>query len=204
MSSFNNDIPIGAPVNPSFETIITSWHDFYLLVGTGAFTLIGLMFVAVTFGAHLIDEKNMPMARAFLDPTIIHFVQVLVISGIALMPQMGTALFGGLLTGGGVLSLIVLIGVHKGLRDAQRKFNDLELADWVSGFVIPLAVYLGYTACGIFFWMGHTPFAALAVLTIVILLNSIYCAWELILWFAVVRTRRALQKIHAKNKLKRS
>jgi hypothetical protein len=190
-------------MTPSFESIITSWHDFYLLVGTGAFTLIGLMFVAVTFGAHLIDEKNMPTARAFLDPTIIHFVQVLVISGIALMPEMGTALFGGLLTGVGLLSLGLLVGVHKGLRDAQRQFNDLELADWLSGFIIPLAVYLGFTVCGVIFWMGHTPFAALAILTIVILLNSVYCAWELILWFAVVRTRRALRKMRAKKNLKR-
>lgn len=184
----------------SLETILTSWHDFYLLVGTGAFTLIGLMFVAVTFGAHLIDEKNMPIARAFLDPTIIHFVQVLVISGIALMPGMETSLFGGLLTGVGVLSLIVLAGVHRGLLTAQRQFNDLELADWLSGFIVPLVVYLGYTICGIVFWMGQTPFALLAILTIVILLNSIYSAWELILWFAVVRTRQALRKKQAESK----
>ncbi len=187
-------------MNPSFEAILASWHDFYLLVGTGAFTLIGLMFVAVTFGANLIDEKNMPIARAFLDPTILHFVQVLVISGIVLMPGMGTSLFGGLLTGVGVVSLVVLVGVHRGLSTAQRLFNDLELADWLSGFVIPLAVYLGFTGCGIAFWMGQRPFAGLAVLTLIILLNSIYCAWELILWFATVRTRKALRERQLKKR----
>jgi hypothetical protein len=187
-------------MTPSFETIITSWHDFYLLVGTGAFTLIGLMFVAVTFGAHLIDEKNMPTARAFLDPTILHFVQVLVIAGIALVPGMETALFGGLLTGVGLLSLILLAGVHRGLMTAQRQFNDLEMADWLSGFILPLTVYLGYTACGAAFWMGHKPFGVLAVLTLLILLNSIYSAWELILWFAIVRTRRDLRKRQAKKR----
>jgi hypothetical protein len=59
---------MGDHMTPSFETALAAWHDFQLLVGTGAFTLIGLMFVAVTFGAHLINKKNMVTARAFLDP----------------------------------------------------------------------------------------------------------------------------------------
>jgi len=173
-------------MTPSFETILTSWHDFYLLVGTGAFTLIGLMFVAVTFGAHLFTEKNMETARAFLDPTVIHFVQVVVIAGLALMPGMGPSLFGGLLVAVGVLSLIVLVRVHDGLRTASRQYNDLELSDWLSGFIIPLVVYLGFVGCGATFCMGHAAFSVLAGSTILILLNSIYSAWELILWLAVV------------------
>jgi len=181
-------------MTPSFETALASWHDFYLLVGTGAFTLIGLMFVAVTFGAHLINQKNMATARAFLDPTVVHFVQVLLIAGIELMPGMGHELFGGLLGTVGVLSLIMLVGVHEGLRTAASQYNDLEISDWLSGFIVPLMVYLGFVGCGIAFWMGQMVFSVLAVLTIAILLNSIYCAWELILWFAIVPSQKALRK----------
>lgn len=181
-------------MTPSFETVLASWHDFYLLVGTGAFTLIGLMFVAVTFGANLINEKNMATARAFLDPTVIHFVQVAVISALALMPGMGPSLFGGLLMVVGALSLMVLVGVHRGLRTAQRQYNDLGLADWLSGLIIPLAVYIGFLGCGAAFWMVKAAFGVLAGLIILILLNSIYSAWELIVWFAVVNSPEALRK----------
>lgn len=187
-------------MTPSFETALASWHDFYLLVGTGAFTLIGLMFVAVTFGAHLMTQKNLVIARAFLDPTVIHFVQVLVISGIALVPGMGHELFGGLLVAVGVLSLLVLVQVHEGLRTAQDQYNDMELADWVTGFIIPLVVYIGFVGCGIAFWMGQMAFSLLAVLTIIILLISIYSAWELILWFAVMRK----PNVPRKNRVRKS
>jgi hypothetical protein len=173
-------------MTPSFETALASWHDFYLLIGTGAFTLIGLMFVAVTFGAHLLNEKNMETARAFLDPTVVHFVQVLVIASLALIPGIGPSLFGGLLVAVGVLSLIVLVRVHDGLRTASSQYNDLELSDWLSGFIIPLVVYLGFVGCGAAFWTGHAAFSVLAGSTILILLNSIYSAWELILWLAIV------------------
>jgi hypothetical protein len=183
---------------PSFDTVLASWHDFYLLVGTGAFTLIGLMFVAVTFGAHLMNQKNLVIARAFLDPTIIHFVQVLVISGIALVPGMGHELFGGLLVAVGVLSLLVLVKVYQGFRTAQDQYNDMELSDWVTGFFIPLVVYIGFVGCGIAFYMGQMAFSLLAVLTILILLISIYSAWELILWFAIMRRPKAPRKNRGK------
>ncbi len=187
-------------MTPSFETALASWHDFYLLVGTGAFTLIGLMFVAVTFGAHLFNKKNMEVARAFLDPTVIHFVQVLVIASLALVPGMGHSLFGGLLGTVGVLSLLVLVKVHQGFQTAQSRYNDLELADWMSGFIIPLVVYLGFVGCGIGFWMGQMAFSVLAVLTVFILLISIYSAWELILWLAVVPSPQSLRKKQAKKR----
>ena len=187
-------------MTPSFETDLASWHDFYLLVGTGAFTLIGLMFVAVTFGAHLFNEKNMETARAFLDPTVIHFVQVLVIAGLVLTPGIGPSVFGGLLAAVGVLSLMVLAGVHEGLRTAQSQYNDLELSDWLTGFVIPLVVYLGFVGCGVAFFMGREMFGPLAVLNIMVLLTSIYSAWELILWLAVVSTRQALKKKQVKKR----
>ena len=185
-------------MTPPFETALAAWHDFYLLVGTGAFTLIGLMFVAVTFGAHLMTQKNMATARAFLDPTVIHFVQVLVISGIALVPGMGQGLFGGLLAAVGVLSLLVLVKVHQGFRTAQEEYNDMELADWVTGFIIPLVVYIGFVGCGMAFWMEQMAFSVLAVLTILILLISIYSAWELILWFAVMHKPNVRRKNRAR------
>jgi hypothetical protein len=187
-------------MTPSFETALAAWHDFYILVGTGAFTLIGLMFVAVTFGAHLLDEKNMALARAFLDPVVVHFVEVLVIAGIVLMPGMEPPLFGGLLAAIGALSLMMLTGVHRGLRTAQSQYNDMEMEDWLSGFLVPLGVYIGFAGCGVAFWMGQSVFGALAVLTLIILLNSIYAAWELILWFAAVRTKQDLRKRQVKKR----
>jgi hypothetical protein len=56
------------------------WHDFYLLVGGAAATLVGLMFVAISLGSRLITEQSIPGLRVFVTPTIIHFIYVLVIA----------------------------------------------------------------------------------------------------------------------------
>lgn len=187
-------------MNPSFETALAPWHDFYVLVGTGSFTLVGLMFVAVTFGAHLVNKKNIEIARAFMDPTVLHFVQVALISCLVLVPAIKPPVFGSLLAALGALSLVALSGFHRGLREAQRQFNDLELADWISGLFVPLGVYIGFLGCGVAFWMGSPVFGILAALTILILLNSIYSAWELILWLAVVSPSDPLPKKKGKRK----
>lgn len=36
---------------PNFAAIIERWHDFYMLVGTAAATLIGLLFASATQAA---------------------------------------------------------------------------------------------------------------------------------------------------------
>jgi hypothetical protein len=44
-------------MNPSFLAAAATWQSFYLLVGAAAATLIGLMFVAVTFGSSLVTMQ---------------------------------------------------------------------------------------------------------------------------------------------------
>jgi hypothetical protein len=60
--------------------ILHDWHDFYVLLGTAAATLIGLMFVAASIGAGLFTDEHKDMMRTFLTPTIIHFCAVLFFS----------------------------------------------------------------------------------------------------------------------------
>ena len=175
----------------SLVGMLAGWHNFYLLLGTSAATLIGLMFVAVTFGATLVPLENASATRAFLDPTVSHFVQVLLTAGLVLVPTIEPGLFAGALIAIGVLRGIALVWVFRGLHFAHRKSGDLEMSDWVSGVVIPLAVYVGLISCGIAMFAGHTILNALAILMIVVLLNGVYGAWELMLWLAIMRARAA-------------
>jgi hypothetical protein len=45
-------------MDASLADLIEDWHDFDLLVGTAAATLVGLMFVAASIGASIYTEKN--------------------------------------------------------------------------------------------------------------------------------------------------
>jgi hypothetical protein len=65
--------------NAKMERRVASpWrHDFCLLVGGAAATLVGLMFVAISLGSRSITERSPPDLRVFVDPTLIHFIYVL-------------------------------------------------------------------------------------------------------------------------------
>ena len=187
--AFTDDTVMPRTTSASFATTAASWQNFYLLVGTAAATLIGLMFVALTFGASLVKVQNVDSTRAFLDPTLTHFVQVLLTAICICAPSMSPLLLGGLLAVLGVLRVIALVRIHRHMREAQRTANDIELSDWITGVILPLAAYLLLIGCGIAFMAGHFAFSVLALVTVAVLMNGIYGAWELMVWLALSRAR---------------
>jgi hypothetical protein len=178
-----------API-PSFAAAALAWQNFYILVGTAAATLVGLMFVAVTFGSALITPETSPTARSFLDPTVSHFVQILLTACLLTIPSMGPTVLGGLLIGLGVVRMRALVRVFDHMRQAHRKNGDIDLSDWVRGVALPVICHSLLFATGLGFVKGYAvAFDGLAVITIVMLLTGIFGAWELMVWMAVARAR---------------
>ena len=174
----------------SFATEAATWQNFYLLCGTAAATLVGLMFVAVAFGATIVTPKTAASARAFLDPTVTHFVQVLVTACLMTIPLIVPTLVGVLLLVIGALRTVALRRVFTEMREANRVHHDIELSDWLTGIVVPLTCHAVLAASGVAFLAGYAAgFSGLAIATIATLLNGIYGAWELMLWMAFVRSQ---------------
>ncbi|HEX4403498.1 MAG TPA: hypothetical protein VH560_01640 [Polyangia bacterium] len=171
----------------AFATAAAPWQTFYVLIGTAAATLVGLMFVAVTFGSNIIRPETSATARSFIDPTFTHFVQVLFMSCLVVVPTMRPGLFGLLLLTMSVLRFAALFRVHRHMRHAQRLHNDIELSDWISGIVVPVICYSLLGLTGARFIEGTFAFSALAIVTIAILMLGVFGAWELMLWMALKR-----------------
>ena len=168
-----------------------AWQSFYTLVGAAAATLIGLMFVAITFGASMMGKiENPDTTRAFLDPTLSHFVQVLLTSCIMLVPSIQPSVLGALLGAVALFRIGTLARVWRHMRVAQQRHNDLELSDWVQGIFIPLAMHLLLAASAVLFVIGWSALVLVAIVTIVVLLNGIYGAWELVVWIALTRSQK--------------
>jgi hypothetical protein len=175
----------------SFAATAGLWQNFYLLVGTAAATLVGLMFVAVTFGAGTVNPETSASARSFLDPTFTHFVQVLFTACLVTVPTMEANLLGSLLLLVTFTRTGYLVRVHRHMKAAQQVHHDIELSDWMMGIVLPLICYLLLGATGVAFLLGYSAaFGALAIVTVVILLIGIFGAWELMVWLALSRMRR--------------
>src|SRR5260221_8841463 len=84
-------------MNSSFPELVDNWHDFDLLIGTAAATLVGLMFVAASIGASVFTEKSRGAMKAFISPTVVHFTTVLVIAVLAVVPTHEWGTLAGLL-----------------------------------------------------------------------------------------------------------
>ncbi len=68
--------------------ILSNWQNFYMIMGTAAATLTGLMFVATTLIARLDTHESIANAgiSAFNTPTVVHFCAVLLLAGILSAP----------------------------------------------------------------------------------------------------------------------
>lgn len=56
---------------------LREWHDFYVLAGTAAATLLGLLFIAVTLNADLILAGNRPHIKRVAGQAFQNYIAVL-------------------------------------------------------------------------------------------------------------------------------
>jgi hypothetical protein len=122
------------------------WHEFYILLGTAATTLVALLFVAASIGAGFLSKENAGQTRTFLSPIVFHYTAVLFVSLVVLVPAQ-THLSLGLSIGfiaaiGLVYAAVILVRVIRN-----------EIAD--------MADNLGYGACPVAAYAATLVAAAL-------------------------------------------
>jgi len=175
----------------SLPAALQHWQNFYMLAGAAAATLTGLMFVAVTFGSSLVTKETAQSTRAFLDPTYMHFVQVLLTSCVVTIPTLGTCVLGCGLMVAATMRLIGLHWVFRRYQEAHRTYGDVELSDWLGSIAVPLLCYLLLLATGIGFILRKSvALDGLAVVVLTLLLLGIQSAWELLVWMALKVSQR--------------
>ena len=158
------------------------WHEFYLLMGSAAAALTGLLFVVVSIGPHVVGSRDPAGVRAFVTPIVVHFTSVGVVSALMLMPPMTAPVLAILLAVGGVGVLIYLLAirVHKHWRK-----NQLGTEDWIAYVAVPVIAYLIILAASMAIWRELTAgFVSLAAATMLLLVIGIRNAWDLVIWMA--------------------
>jgi len=161
------------------------WHEFYVLLGTAAATLVALLFVAASIAAGLISAAQSTATRTYMSPIIFHYTCVLFVSLMTLIPDMTErrlAVIVALVALAGFgFSLAVLIGV---LKSAVS-----DLADRFGYGAGPLAAYAAALVAAGFLWThSNAGPNILAGALVLLLLVNIRNAWDLTLTFARRRT----------------
>jgi hypothetical protein len=176
--------PPSVIMDASLADLIEDWHDFDLMVGTAAATLVGLMFVAASIGASIYTEKNRAGMEAFISPTVVHFTSVLVLALFALIPTHEWLTLAGLLA---------LVGAAGGIYSANlwmqlfvRRRFDVDIVDRLFYAALPLLGYVLLLLAAFFLLrQSEAGLDLLAAAQITLLLAGIRNAWDMMMWIAI-------------------
>ena len=167
--------------------LLHAWHEFYLLIGTAAGTLIGLMFVAASISASYMTEKHQPGIQSFYTPTVVHFASVLITCVVLLAPLAATPL-------GVVLLTIGLTGLGYAsfvwVRMGRRGYTStIDLADRFWYALSPVAGHLLLVAAAVMLLLVGDDYSldVLAAAIVLLLLAALRNAWDITAW-AVTRS----------------
>lgn len=173
---------------------LSNWQNFYLIIGTAAATLTGLMFVVTTLIAGIETHVSTLNAgvSAFNTPTIVHFCAVLLIAGILSAPWQTFSSVGLLLSLLGLGGVLYLIIVMRRMRQIPHYRTSMK--DWLWYMAFPLLGYIVLIVAALA--LPEDPALALYVISatmVLLLLLGIHNAWDLVTYLAVERS-------HSKNK----
>jgi hypothetical protein len=123
-------------------SLLSDWQNFYMLVGTAAATLTGLMFVVTTLiagiDAHL-STLNAAVS-AFNTPTVVQFGAVLLLAGILSAPWQTLSSLSLLL---GLVGLgLVFYSILVARRMWRVPHYQSTLEDWLWYMAFPLLAHL--------------------------------------------------------------
>ena len=160
------------------------WGEFYLLAGSAAAVLIGLIFVVVTLMQDRPRSTMLFGSKLYMGPVVLQVSFVLVLSAAALTPGISARQYGTL------AAVVALWGLVRGVQSTVG-INALKGEDqphwtdkWFYG-VIPSFLFVALAEVAWGFWSGEEwAVNGIAAVNTAILLLAIRNEWDLVTWLA--------------------
>ena len=166
----------------SLDQALHDWRDFYVMGGTAAATLVGLMFVFASIGASQLASRNLAAMRAFITPTVVHFGAALFVCMVSIMPGHSARSLGGVLGTGALIGVVYSGGI---LALIVRRFAaGAAWEDRLFYALVPLLSYLLLLASAIV-ELAERPcdanlLAATAIIALIV--AGLRNAWDMTVW----------------------
>ena len=162
------------------------WGEFYLMAGSSAAVLIGLIFVVVTLMHDQPRSTVLAGARLYMGPVVLQVSFVLVLSAAALAKGVTPGAMALIAAVVAVWGLVRAVQSVRGIRGRQAGIEEAPhwTDQWFYGLV-PGTLYALLGAVAWAFWAARewAP-QALAALITAMLLNAIRNEWDLVTWLA--------------------
>lgn len=159
-----------------FAQAIESWHDFYILIGTAAATLLGLLFVGLSI--NLENFRRYEDMRALAGQTLTNFLYTLGVAAILLIPNqspLGVALP---LIGFGASGVAVTLRQSRVSRQSKTHIFGRTI---ILRFQWPLICFVGMILVGIGLARSYTDgLYWLVGIILILILGASRNAWDLL------------------------
>lgn len=158
------------------------WGEFYLMVGSAAAVLIGLIFVVISLMQDRSRSSVLHGSQLYMGPIVLGVSFVLVLSAAALTPEIHPREFAA------VAAVVAIWGLARGLMSTAgiaRLKDEVHWTDvWFYG-AAPSAAYLALGGVAWAFWSGAewATYGLAATVTALVVL-AIRNEWDLITWIA--------------------
>jgi hypothetical protein len=169
----------------SAAACLTPWSSFYVVIGSSAAALTGLMFVVITIvaGTERVTQSQDGIST-FSTPIVMHFCAVLFVSAVLIAPW-HRLIFPGVLIG--ILGLYELAYLGRGALRTQRLSGYTpDLDDWTWYWILPLAAYA--TVFGGAIGLEIAPVDALFAVAsgaLLLIFIGIRNAWDIVTYLTV-------------------
>ncbi len=167
-------------------SFLSTWQNFYVIIGSAAATLTGLLFVVITLIARVRVRASSPGGgiATFSTPNVMHFGAALLVAAILSAPWQALWNAGLLLGLSGLWGATYVIIVVR--RARRQTVYQPVLEDWLWHTVLPLVSYTALLVAAILL-PGH-PAPALFVIaaaTVLLLFIGIHNAWDNVTYIVI-------------------
>jgi hypothetical protein len=165
-------------------SLLVTWQTFYVLIGTAAATLTGLMFVVVTLLTRVRVRVSSATMMTFNTPTVVHFCLALLVAALLSAPWQAlwtAGLLLGLVGLGGVSYVLIVLRRVRRQRDYQP-----VMEDWLFYTILPLLSYSALLIAALLLLSSPAPaLFVIAAATLLLLFIGIHNAWDSVTFIAI-------------------
>ena len=178
-------------MSASAASFLGPWSTFYIMTGTSAATLVGLMFVVITLVTRVEEAaRSQDGLSTFSTPTVLHFCWALLISAILTAPWRALVYPSVSIGMAGFYGIVHLVRVMFLSRRLMQRTQETpyvpDLEDFIWYTILPLVAYCAVFAGGIA--LAMLPGVALFVLAggvLLLIFIGIRDAWGVVTFLAV-------------------
>lgn len=173
-------------------TAVDGWETFYVIIGSSAAALTGLMFVVITLTAENREEDASGAMDAFASPTVLHFCAVLLIAAILTTPGHTTASLSFSLGVSGIAGIAYSVQVIVRMRRLIKGASGYTpvRSDLVWHCLLPLIAYMSLLGAAAVVWASaEASLYSVAAGALLLLYIGIHNAWDAAMWMAVHRKK---------------